>query len=931
MKLDFFNVDEFCKNLKPITEAKIYSKDSTFAQNGLFSQAIFGPIRTATCSCQGGTYWGRARIGHTCQTCGVDIAYASERRKRFSRIELPFPILNPIMYHLLVKAGKTKMKDILDKLLMDDKTYGYYYDKEQERFVHVERIVKERESDEEEEPEIPEDVELFKGVEGLHNIVMLCCEKFKDKDPLWAFIADNIDKFYMSNVIVPPPEFRPVSKTKDAQMRDEMNKYFMTILNYSLTLGGDNLDTENLEGISQISFKDLQKHVFELYEYIFKKFSKKSGLIRGSILGKRIDFSARAVICPDPKLKLGECSLPYNMVLELYKLEIANVLLEKRVYKRYDSAIKYIDKCIELEDKALLGIVNEVLEGQFVILNRQPTLHRMGLFAFIPKVNTDYVIKIHPLCCEPYNADFDGDQMAVYRPLYDNTIKECDEKLNILSNLLCPTTGGLVLGVNQDVVLGLYLLTRETEGQEMKHEGIDTYKGRVVFNKCLPDEYPFINKTITKKLLRVILDDVGRTHASDVTAKTLDAIKDLGLRFTTMTGVTMSLKDMHIANAKELTDPIFDSDKSISEKISLLQGKEVMDAVKKSFPYSVFIDSGSRGSWDQANQIILSRGYVSNFAGEVKEDPVKSNLMHGLTRQEFFTSCYGSRKGLLDTACNTGVSGYLTRKLIYCTSNLELDLDLEDCGSDYQLSIEIDNDANGVKIARSLIGRWVKTSDDPDTEHVITYHNYQDFLGKIVLVRSPIFCKSNSICKKCYGETSDILHSKYVGIIAAQALGEVSTQMVLRTFHTSGVAQKREDGASSKEQEDIVDDLSLVKKIFHNSTPFTIYGEKIDKLTYSEALRYLHRIYNRYKNILMVHHECIISQMMRVGDKRWRMTKERDLSEYKLVSIESVPSKESWLLALAFSRPKQYLVDGILGDDLDDAGILEKIMMNDDL
>jgi len=942
MRLDFFNVDEFCKDLKPVTDAKIYSKnDNSFNPDGLFSEVIFGPTRTATCACSGGTYWGRSKIGETCPTCGVDIAYASERRRRFAKIELPFAIINPIMYQILIKAGKTKMKTMMDHLLMDEKTFGYYYHKDTDRFIHVEKLVKDRESDKDEDPEIPEDCEVYKGIGGLHNIVTKCCEKFSEKLPLWQFISENLDKFYINNVIVPPSEIRPVSKSKNTQMRDKMNEFYMKILNFSLTYGNDYLDTGEMAGISQITFRDLQKHIFGLYDYIFQKFSKKSGLIRGSILGRRIDFSARAVISPDPSLNIGECSIPYVMALELYKLDIANVLIEKRKYKRYDSALSYIDLCIELEDHALFDIVSDVVKDQYVMLNRQPTLHRMGLLAFKPKINKDYVIKIHPFVCEPYNADFDGDQMAVYRPLYDVTNKEAAKKLDIMSNMLCPTTGGLVLGINQDAILGIYLLTDKDEKQKIKLGNIDTYKGRLLFNKCLPyvendefDETNFIDATIDKKKLSKILDDIARIFPPEVVAQTLDKIKDLGFSFTTMVGSTMSLENMYLENAHELKTPIFDSDIDISEKISKLQGKEVMEQVKSVFPYSVFIESGSRGKWDQANQIILSRGFVSNFAGEIQATPVRSNLMEGLTRDEYFTSSYGTRKGLLDTALNTGVSGYLTRKLIYCGCNLELDDTCDDCGTEQRLTLTIPKEKNSdidpYKLAKSLIGRYV-IIDGTDEEFIIGYKDFYKLLGTTVHVRSPIFCKNYNVCKKCYGDTIDILHSNYIGIVAAQALGEISTQLVLRTFHTSGIAQQREGGSKSDKQQDITDDLTMVKKVLHNSTPFYFMGEKYDHMNYHDALMCLYRIYSRYKTILFVHYECIVSMMMRVENVRWRLTEKRDLSECKMVSIESVPSKESWLLALAFSKVKHYVIDGVVGQSIDNGGILEKIMVNEKL
>jgi hypothetical protein len=509
--------------------------------------------------------------------------------------------------------------------------------------------------------------------------------------------------------------------------------------------------------------------------------------------------------------------------------------------------------------------------------------------------------------------------MAVYRALYDKTKEECETKLSIKSNLICPTTGGMVLGVNQDVILGLYLLTEPDEKNKITQDGIDTYKGRVIFNQCLPD-YPFINETINKKMLNIILDDICRTRTSDVTAETIDKIKELGFAYTTKAGCTMSLKNMRMPQSRDIVSSIIDDEKlDYKEKFEKLQSEQTLRPVKDSFPYKLFIESGSRGSWLQANQIILCRGYVQNFNGELIKTPIRSSLIDGMTKQEFFNSCYGSRKGLLDTALNTGDSGYLTRKLVYSSVNLELDEELDDCGCQQTYNILVPSIKDGgLKFAKSLVGRYTvefnKKGESVFEE--ITYQNYDQYVDRAVNLRSPLFCKSPKVCKTCYGKSNESLHSKYIGIIAAQAMGEVSTQLVLRTFHTSGAAKKGKDG---EKEEDIVNDLTTVKKIFHASSGYD----------YNQSIMNLYNVYSRYKNILFVHYECIIAQMMRCGKMRWRLSEDRDITKCEMVSIEAVPARETWLLALAFSRPKAYLIDGITEDGGSASGVLERIMMNE--
>src|ERR1035437_5646656 len=373
MKINFFNVDAFCTDLPEITTNKIYAKRG-FHPGGLFSEKIFGPVRTCTCAC--GIYWGRSKIGERCEQCGVEIGYSSLRRKKFAKIVLPFAVMNPIMYYLVLKAGKVTLGNIIHDMIFNDQCLGYYFDVEAKKYIGIKKP-----TIAEELPQIPEGVVLYSGSTGIYELIKFESERHMETNIKWKFINIYLEKFFMTNIIVCPPEFRPVSKTKDIQMRDKMNEFYMIILNMCLMVRTDISTYEHSE-IQMIHFRNLQRYVFNYYEYIFSKFSKKTGLIRGSILGKRIDFSARAVIAPDPLLNLDECSIPYVMALELFKLHTVNRLLEMRnlgdhSFVRYDPTIDFVNKCIKLKDLVLLDIVKEVTAGKLICLNRQPTLHRM--------------------------------------------------------------------------------------------------------------------------------------------------------------------------------------------------------------------------------------------------------------------------------------------------------------------------------------------------------------------------------------------------------------------------------------------------------------------------------------------------------------------------------------------------------------------------
>ena len=1008
MKIEWLNIKEDFANLPEITTSKIYQKKQ-FHPDGLFSEKIFGPIKNYTCSC--GHYYGHSRRGYICPTCGVKIENSNVRRQNMAKITLPFPVINPIML-FTIKRVKLEIYNIIMSLIMDNDIIGYYYSEEKQKYVKVLKATIDTPQD-----TIPDGVTLYTSPKHSYDLVMEEAKRNMETSRYWKFIYDHMYNFWMECVGVVPPEFRPVSKSNNQQMRDEMNKYYLQILEFKvvnkdnqLNLSGNqtpivvnNSESTNestnetvesesvndvehnsvnieanqqtIEDIFRFNFKNLQNYILELYQFIFNKFSKKTGLIRGSILGKRIDFSGRCVIDPDPSLELDQCGIPYLMALEFYKMQIAKRLLEIKNFNghkfyRYDPVLKFIDECIEKHDFCLFDIVSSIAKDKLIILNRQPTLHRMGLMSFRCTVHKDYVIKTHPFICEPYNADYDGDQMAAYISLYPETEQSNKDHLYIMNNIISPATGDVCLSVNQDVVLGLYQLTLDEGHELIEYTGnkpcygytgkdkIMTTAGRLEFNEILPDNFPFFNETLTKSKIHVLINVICKNYDSDTIKKTLDNIKKLGFSKSTQIGATFSLKDMGTDPriSEFINSVVDDPNKSIAQKFFELQESPLKKEVENNFKLSTFIKSGSRGTWDQADQLIWARGFVSNSKGQVVETPIKHNLISGMTPTEFLTSCYGARKALLDVALNTAVSGYLTRKLVYGLVNCELDTECDDCGTDKYLELTIpeeltdakieeivstiedpkekqlkidelkikrENDINPVKLARSLRHRWYLDNDGVLKQ--ITENGFRQLLGKTIKLRSPIFCKNTKICKKCYGgyvmpNGQDILHSKYVGVIGAQALGEVATQLTLRTFHVSGVAQMNK-GQQDDTQQDIINDLTNVKKILHGGDAWNTTG-------YKDMILNLFHIYSNHKVLFLRNFELAVCMLMRYGSRRWRTDPCRDEHSPQIVSIEKVPSLESMILALAFSKPYVYIIGGIMGNAQPTDGILEKMLIN---
>ncbi len=890
------NYELFCENLDEVTSLKTFGKKK-FHPFGLFSEQIFGPVRNYTCQC--GIYHGVSKSGGKCDECGVDIINSDSRRKTFAKIVIPIPVVNPLFYDLIVDLGGKSLKKAIDDLMRNDQSVLYLDDEGYSVTVTPEHL--------------PEEVQKWERAEAIEVLVInLAKQMVNDGITEWQFILDKIDNLLINTVIVLPPDLRPTSKSsgETKQLMDKINRYYVQILTKKEIMKGTIIDVQRDKALYYTYFKQLQKDVSELYTRILEKMAKKEGLIRGNILGKRIDFSGRAVITPDPTLSLEECKLPYLMILEIFKLPIAKRIIQLGKFKLLNEAIDFVAKCIDNHLPVLLKVCEEVTKGEYCILNRQPSLHKLGMLGFKIKITLDNVIKIHPLACPPFNADFDGDQMAVYIPITDEAKEEIIHKISIASNLSSPANESLTTTPSQDIILGIYYLTSpEFSDKTIMFKNKNIPIGEAEFNMQLPKEYPIMRGLVTEKELLVILNDIKDNYPTDVTVQTLDNIKRVGFKFATLFGSTMSLKDCIIEGTSEIKKGIF-SHKELRDQIIAFSDPRLIDELKTKFKYSYMIESGARGSWDQMKQLVLARGFIANFDGEILPLPIKNSLIEGLTQEEFFYSTYGCRKGLLDVALNTGTSGYLSRKLIFTCANLQIDEDVEDCGTTDLLDVDVTTERK----ARMLVNRWC-LSEDEKSLYKITRENYKTIIGKVIQIRSPILCKNPKICKKCYGDLYKNLNSRFIGIIAAQTLGERGTQLVLRTFHTSGsaVIKGEETAENSMKQRDIIGDLAAVSELLH----------KFKGKTYTTIVNDLFDVYD--KDIHHVHFECVVAQLMWRDYQKWRLLDNRDKVTPNYYSIQSVPNQESWILAMAFSNPKRSILQGILYEGRY-SGVMDKIL-----
>ena len=493
----------------------------------------------------------------------------------------------------------------------------------------------------------------------------------------------------------------------------------------------------------------------------------KQGRFRQNLLGKRVDYSGRSVIISGPQLKLDECGLPKKMALELFKPFVMNSL----VVKGYAHNIKSAKRLAEKSQPEIWDILEEVIKDHPVLLNRAPTLHRLGIQAFQPVLVEGSAIQLHPLVCTAFNADFDGDQMAVHVPLSRESVLEAKKIMLSTNNMLAPRSGEPIVAPNLDMVLGIYYLTgvddhsddnkkmsfnskesaifayetetlglRDTIVVKINDEFIETTIGRILWNDIIPEELGFRNIQFTKSSIEDLVSECYGSFGKDVTTVVLDDIKDIGFKFATQSGTTIAIKDIVTPPQKQsllssadqkirkldeqymegmITETErYQSSISVWEDVS----KKMETAVSDSLPnyagiYSM-ADSGAKGNLAQIKQMAGMRGLMSDPKGRIIELPIRSSFAEGLSVMEYFISTHGARKGLADTALRTADSGYLTRRLADVAQDLIINKE-EDEGA-VGIKITKETDGMGSTLADRIVSRFPSMPvTHPETGEVI--------------------------------------------------------------------------------------------------------------------------------------------------------------------------------------------------------------------
>ncbi len=900
-------------------------------RDGLFCERIFGPVKDYECHC--GKYKRIRYKGIVCDRCGVEVTEKKVRRERMGHIQLVVPVVHIWFFRSLPnKIGsllglQTKKLEmiiyyeryvVINPGIKQDAGISYLdFLTEEEYFDVLDTLPPDNQHLDDSHP----DKFIAKmGAEAVHDLLARLdldkmsfdlrhkantetsqqrkADALKRLQVFEAFRearnrAENKPEWMIVQIVpVIPPELRPLVPLDGGRFAtSDLNDLYRRVI----------IRNNRLKRLIEIKAPDvimrnekrmLQEAVDSLFDNSRKSSAVKTesnrplkslsdslkgkqGRFRQNLLGKRVDYSGRSVIVVGPELQLNECGIPKAMAAELFKPFIIRKLLERGIVKTVKSA----KKIVERKDAVVWDILENILKGHPILLNRAPTLHRLGIQAFQPKLVEGKAIQLHPLVCTAFNADFDGDQMAVHVPLGNAAVLEAQILMLASHNILNPANGAPITVPSQDMVLGLYYITKprkSTPEHPVKGEGmrfysaeevtiaynekrvdlhaiihvkvddvvdgvpvnhmIETTVGRVIFNQFVPKEYGYINSVMTKKALRDIIGDILKVTGTDVTARFLDDIKNLGFITAFKGGLSFNLGNVLVPEIKESLvqkaneeveevvnnynmgfitnneryNQIIDIWTHANSHLTNTLMKELAQDDQGFNPVYMMLDSGARGSKEQIRQLSGMRGLMAKpqksgaKGGEIIENPILSNFKEGLSVLEYFISTHGARKGLADTALKTADAGYLTRRLVDVAQDVVINE--KDCGTLRGLTISAlkKNEDVVESLYDRILGR-VTLHDvyDPETGEVIieagreineaVAKRIEESNIEHVEIRSVLTCESKrGVCALCYGRNLAsgrlVQKGEAVGVIAAQSIGEPGTQLTLRTFHQGGTA-----------------------------------------------------------------------------------------------------------------------------------------------
>ena len=841
-------------------------------KDGLFCEKIFGPTKDWECHC--GKYKRIRYRGIVCDRCGVEVTRKSVRRDRIGHITLAVPVIHiwylrsiPSKISYLLGYTTKQLEQIVyfEKfVILNSGASGREYGEliEEEDYLKLEDefgidAVSEEDRDEdsyfhaemggEAVLRLLRDLDVIGKINELLVIVkskssvqktevaLKRLRILKKFDPRIEKKIHNKPEWMVLSVLpVIPPELRPLVPLDGGRFAaSDLNDLYRRVI----------IRNNRLKQLMEIKAPDvilrnekrmLQESVDALIDNSRMKsavrsgtrrplkslsdsLKGKSGRFRQNLLGKRVDYSGRSVIVVGPELKLHECGIPKEMAMELFKPHVIYQLI-KAGYTRTPRSAKML---VEQKAPEVYKVLENAVKDHPVLLNRAPTLHRLGVQGFQPVLIEGKAIRLHPLVCAAFNADFDGDQMAVHVPLSAEAKMEAWLLMLSSHNILHPATGNPIAIPSQDMVLGCYFLTRPRagalgEGTKLSsfHEAILAYAneeislhayvsirledgwidkttlGRIIFNEKIPKEIPFVNSTMNKKLLTKIIGDCYKKSGNYQTILFLDDLKDLGFEFAFKSGISIAINDIHIPDKKgeiletaqlqveeiqgkfdrhvltegERYNKVIDIWTHATNDVANEMFKELENDDQGFNPLFMMADSGARGSQDQIKQLAGMRGLMAKpkksmvgASGEIIENPIKSNFKEGLSAFEYFISTHGARKGLADTALKTADAGYLTRRLVDVAQDVTITM--EDCKTVQGTMLE--DLKEGEEIIEAL------------DERIVGRYILEDIVDPI---------DNTKFAKK-----GDILEEKVVDLIAESNVYQVKVRSVLTCEAPHGV------------------------------------------------------------------------------------------------------------------------------------------------
>jgi len=754
--LRLLNTDSYVKGLTPVTSMTYTTKAGEFHEDGLFSEKIFGPDGSL------------------------------ERRQTFSYIELRSKVVHPAALRIILQLDRR-----VEKFLSTEDSF----------ILNKGRL----------------EVVETGGVTGINEFIKLFPRikwrgETDTREKLIKFIENEKKKktLFIDKIPVIPPDLRPAVLGEDGNwMIDALNDVYISIMRRAAQVrssgSGPLYDLLNYA---------LQNAVMDHDNYIRTRINKKQGLIRSQMLGKRVDFSGRAVITPSPKINLNELGVPLRLAVGLFEPFILHRLLYSGKVNRETLAtlveeftglelsvdgIKRVLKAIKENDKIpedlyelFFEATDAAMAGRVVVLKRDPVLHTQSYMAYFPVLHSGNTLEMSTLQVGAHNADFDGDQMAVFHPLTDEAQREAKERMTRLTS--GTSSSQLVFELSKEMWAGLYIITKDKKSSKpakavsdedlenitdpyipVKYRGKTTTAGKAIFNSCFPKGMSFQTGIASKKLTGSLIQLAFKKYGEPATIKIANKLKHVAFKWATITAPSMTLDTFQLPKSVYV----------IKEKIKTATPEEAQDLIDKAQKivekelkdtgFGDLVESGSAKGWGQPMQILVAKGVIADPDGNVL-DPVAGSFADGLSNVDFFKASQGARKGIIDRVINTADTGYMARRLAYFLNTVEVDRTLRDCKTTRTLDFLLTED-----LIDRFTGRFVIKNGK-----LMPFEQAKLKLGDIVHLRSPVFCRSPKICHTCYGRLIERHRTPYVGILASQIIGERGTQLIMKTFHTGG-------------------------------------------------------------------------------------------------------------------------------------------------